>query len=105
MSNLTRPTNPECPRCGCNATTLVNAGQRFGRPWARFECDACEEQFFLGSKPSTDGTVNGVTYQTVQCRCPRCRAANPPVKSTQGRVRFHQCRECGQRFKSVEENA
>lgn len=94
---------PECPKCGCNATELVGAGQRGGRPWARFACDNCDHQFSIGTIPSEPGLVNGVTYQAVNCRCPKCRAANPPVQSTQGKVRFHRCDNCGQRFKSVEQ--
>lgn len=101
MISFQKVNAPECPKCGCNHAEMVGAGDR-PRPWARFQCDHCQHVFFLGTQPSESGTVNGVVYQPVQCRCPKCKSINPPVTSTQGRIRYHKCDKCGQRFKSVE---
>lgn len=91
---------PACPKCGCNATKLVGAGERFGRPWARFECDFCRYAFTFGQKPNTDGLVNGVVFRPI--RCPKCNSKDVVTTSTRGKVRLHKCRSCTQAFKSVE---
>lgn len=44
--------------------------------------------------------IPGVAYQ--RTACPACRSTNTRVRSTQGKVRYHACRDCGQRFKSTE---
>lgn len=98
---LTKSNGPDCPGCGCNATTLIGAGERFGRPWARYKCQFCQKQFTNGANPATPEIVNGVTYETTRCKCPKCEAVNPPVTSTRGRIRYHKCENCGQLFKSV----
>lgn len=92
----------ECPDCGCNATRLIGAGGVFPRVWARFECGFCGRQFSIGEDATEPRTVNGVAYSNIHCRCPKCEAPNPTVTSTQGRIRYHKCGNCGQTFKSVE---
>ena len=98
---LERVQSPECPTCGCNATELVGAGQLFGRPWARFQCAACDAQFTVGRQPQGVGVV-GVPYNTVRCRCPGCNHVNPGVASSRGVHRYHKCEACGLRFQSQE---
>lgn len=100
---LTKTNAPDCAKCGCNGTRLVGAGTCAGRPWARYECDFCGKIFTVGTSPLEAGVVNGVVYQTTKCKCPKCDAKNPKVRSTQGRIRYHKCENCGQGFKSVEE--
>lgn len=90
----------ECPKCGCNATTLIGAGERYGRPWARYQCDHCSHRFTVGANPARDKTINGVIYRPV--RCPACKSKDVPVVRTHRRIRYHKCRSCGQNFKSVE---
>lgn len=94
---------PECPKCGCNATHLAGAGERAGRAWARFACDFCSAQFFLGSPPSTNGVTNGVVEQPV--RCPACKSRKVPVNNTK-RVgntilRHRKCGNCSHTFNST----
>ena len=99
---LSKVNAPECPACGCNATRLVGAGEVRGRPWARFACDFCGKENTVGKSPLEPGIVNGVAYEVVHCRCPKCKQKNPKVTSTQGRIRYHRCENCSQKFKSVE---
>lgn len=103
---LEKANMPACPKCGCNATMMVDAGSRFGRTWAKFGCTFCGKSFVIGTSPEElpDGrpVENGVAYNPVHCRCPGCHADNPPVIHTRGKVRFHRCRNCDKRFKSVE---
>ena len=56
--------------------------------------------------------VEGVTWKAVECPSCHCRATERlpdsslkciHVVTSLGRVRFHECRACGVRFKSVEE--
>lgn len=100
---LTKSAGPDCPKCGCNATAIVEAGQS-PAPWAKFACDFCNHRFSVGRQPPPGPVVNGVVYKTTRCECPNpgCRAKNPPVKSTIGIYRWHKCDKCGQTFKSVE---
>jgi hypothetical protein len=99
-----KASGPDCPGCGCNATSLVSAGESFGRPWAKYGCDFCRKTFTVGRPPVAGEVVNGVVYQTVRCVCPnpQCKAKNPRVVNTSGKYRWHKCDKCGQSFKSVE---
>ena len=90
----------ECPSCGCNATRIVGAGELHGHAWARFACDFCRNEFVIGRQPTGGEVVNGVVYH--RTRCPKCRSKNNYVDKTKGRIRYHHCRNCSQRFKSVE---
>lgn len=102
MMDLHKVHSVDCPTCGCNSTALIGAGGTIPRVWARFQCGFCGKLFTVGSDPTEERVTNGVVYQTTNCRCPKCKAKNPPVRSTQGRIRYHQCQNCGQNFKSVE---
>lgn len=97
---LERASAPECPKCGCNATSLVRAGESFGRAWARFKCDFCAAEFAIGRPPLDDAPLEGVPYVSV--RCPKCDSNDCPVTSTRKPRRFHKCRGCGLNFLSVE---
>lgn len=103
VMQLSKTSGPNCPGCGCNATTLVGAGERFGRPWARYECNFCHRSFSNGAQPpATSEVVNGVVYRPV--KCPKCKSKKTRVHTTRPPIRYHQCNNCGQQFKSVEEN-
>ena len=94
---------PECPKCGCNATTIIGAGTHGTRAWARFSCDFCDSQFVIGADPTIPKEVNGVIE--VPVRCPRCQSTKVPVQNTQklGRAikRHRTCGNCGQLFSST----
>lgn len=90
-----------CRNCGCNLVRLVGAGNA-GRPWFRVECDHCGSQQSVGAAPGVPTIPNGVSYNSVNCRCPSCRQVNPKVERTMGRIRYHKCQNCGRQFKSVE---
>lgn len=93
----------DCPKCGCNDTKLVGAGERYGRPWARYACGFCNFEFVTGADPTQPGEVNGVVERPVQC--PKCSSTKVPVNNT-SRVgetlrRHRKCRNCGQNFYST----
>jgi transposase-like protein len=91
----------DCGKCGCNATEMIAAGMRFGKPWVRYRCDHCGHEFTLGNNPAREGIVNGVVFHVV--RCPGCKSKNTEVtRKANERIRYHKCRDCGQSFKSVE---
>lgn len=99
MNDLQKATSVPCRFCGYNATKLKVCGMAGSRPWARFSCDFCGKETSIGESALKPGQLNGVVYQTIRCRCPRCDAPNPPVMSTLGKIRSHKC-DCGQTFKS-----
>lgn len=99
---MRRAIGPDCPDCGCNGVELLAAGERHGKPWAKFKCGHCHVQFMVGRDPGKSARVNSMRYTTVRCRCPRCGAPNPPVTHTQGRVRYHLCQVCETPLKSIE---
>jgi len=43
----------------------------------------------------------GVTY--IPLRCPRCNSKKIKCYSSQLPVRYHKCKKCGHKFKSIEE--
>ncbi len=42
------------------------------------------------------------TVPFVPARCPRCRGAKCKVYGAAGRLRYHTCRTCGEKFRSFE---
>lgn len=100
MDNAT--VGPECRKCGCNATFLVEAGGG-SRPWAKFRCDFCGDMATVRG----DGTpaTRGVSFQRI--RCPECDSTDTHVASSgpakpANRIRYHKCNACEHTFKSVE---
>jgi transposase-like protein len=93
----------ECTGCGSAHLELVGAGERHGRPWARYECADCGSQFFAGRRiePAASATV---PYQ--RTACPHCRSTDNEVLGTKRQGRFtrrqHKCRACGLPFNSYE---
>jgi hypothetical protein len=109
-----KPTNPAqspaCPKCGCNQTELVRAGQRWGRPWATYACDHCAHEFSTGRRPqdSTNGHSYRVRY--AKTKCPSCGSTNTATRSSPAlqsgkrfKMRYHDCGDCGCQFSSYEE--
>jgi transcription elongation factor Elf1 len=60
----------------------------------------------LGVEPSRqhddedEGRVPVVAF--VPFRCPRCARHKPTTYKVRGRLRYHRCRACGQRYRSFE---
>lgn len=90
----------ECPKCGCNGVDLVGAGERGGRPWARYACGFCSAQFYVGARFGSP--EEGVIEQPV--KCPRCKSTRNRVTGTktQGSYtrRQRNCDNCGHTFAS-----
>lgn len=39
--NLEKTTDPECPKCGCTQSDVINERPRWGQPRKRRECANC----------------------------------------------------------------
>jgi transposase-like protein len=120
MSLLSPITGPECPRCGCQDSSVIRRGVRWGQPWSRRRCHNCGEAWACNDPPPAapgdarlaagDDAVpidppppdpdRGVIYHVV--RCPNCGSDHCKVTSTRRPVRYHRCDDCGHTFKSVE---
>lgn len=101
-----------CPRCGCKDTRVVGEVIAFGHTTEQYSCRHCGrrfspplEQILAAAGEATEADVPDEIEYLANCRCPKCAARNPAVKSTQKKgtatVRYHRC-ECGYRFRSVE---
>lgn len=102
--------SPECPNCGCNATELINAGMRWGRPWAEFGCDHCGQRFGLGARPRTEEGKVQYRVPFPKLQCPQCGSkktetrSSPAAEKNSGvKFRYHRCLECACDFSSFEE--
>lgn len=112
---------PECPRCGCRNSFVVKVQSWFGARVILRRCRHCATRFNAPAEPVEEPSLDipkggflpesakTVSYSSalVKCRCPKCQARNPPVKSTQtagdsAKIRHHKCAKCGETFKSVE---
>lgn len=89
----------DCARCGCNATVIVGAGEKHGKPWARYECTYCGKQFIHGTEPK-QGENELVEYQ--KTRCPKCNSINTRVTGSPLPIRYHHCDNCNKPFRSFE---
>ena len=106
--NLPRVSGPECPNCGCQQSEIIRPAREEG--WfasgERRRCENCGRSWCAPldqdeqPAPKSDPPAP-VFWRTV--RCPSCNSPDCPVTSTRRPIRFHRCRACGFRFKSVEE--
>lgn len=93
---------PDCPKCGCNATDLVGAGSRWGKPWASFSCTYCGHEFALGNRP-TASAEPAYCVEFAEQPCPYCRSQDTTVISSPRpdkgiKKRTHRCRACRRNF-------
>lgn len=114
--NLRKIQGPNCPKCGCNASTVVRLSTQWGKTIEHRACDYCLHVYCA---PAADGPADGravdppapslqppasddsgVAYPIL--RCPKCHSRDVRVTSTRRPVRHHQCTACRHRFKSVE---
>lgn len=77
-----------CPRCECRHVELIRWMPRWGRVYVEVECRNCGKRWKVGTpwKP-----------------CEACGSGKVKVLRTDDEVRLMECRECGARFKMVEE--
>ena len=110
MAGLDRVEGPECPGCGCRASTIVRRFTSWGvdpdddsrlgeRPFARRVCDYCGRSFTAPLDPS-EPAAKPVAYKPIAC--PVCGSKDVKVTSTQRPIRHHKCRACAVNFKSHE---
>lgn len=82
---------PDCPKCGCNDSQLVQIGSCWGRLFALYECQYCGRRFQHGH---------------VKAKCKNCgstsiRVASSPRAVNGYKTRYCKCEQCGKRFKIV----
>jgi len=118
---LEKVSGPECPDCGCQASRVFAARlsrsgsvERGTVSWWRVErreCDHCGAEFTVrietarpAGEPDRSGNGGPVPFACV--RCPLCDSRDTPVQRTVtmaiGVLRYHACRGCGVRFKSLD---
>lgn len=106
------PALPDCPKCGCNATELLRAGQRWGRAWVVVVCTHCDHQFSLGNRPQPASAPKGYVFRVPypKLHCPNCdgtaidsRSSPKPEDGAPRKYRYHHCRTCGCDFSSWED--
>jgi transcriptional regulator NrdR family protein len=126
---LERATGPECPRCGCQDTETVRGRSRWGGPnLERLRCKHClyewREKKWAKAEPDNgevEAPSNGdgeheerepgaVIYHVL--RCPACDSRKTKITSspkqadpTVPRIRYHECKDCQNTFKSVEKTS
>lgn len=100
---MDRIAGPECSRCGCEDSDLVKTQRTWHGEVEVRRCNHCGKKFTHTVEPDEEDAADEVAvYYDVRCVCPSCNAENPPVTSAPGKgVRWHRCRRCGTRFKSV----
>ena len=99
---------PCCDRCGCN--DLRESGKRsvWGVESVQFRCDHCGAESSVSAEDLAMERKAATMPEPVieakwpRTRCPKCGGRDTPVKSTRGRLRWHRCDDCGERFKSAE---
>ena len=106
MSRAAR--GPECEACGSTDLALVNARMRWGKPWARFKCQACGQLRHMGL--SAEPVNDSVEYDANGTHCPHCPGEETRVRSVRRPFsrnwpmdytkRYHNCLDCGKNFRS-----
>lgn len=119
--NLDHCGGPECPRCGCRDTEVLQAPRPdawFARA-GRARCRHCGRSFIVtadadaaipaGPEPEPSAPIesddppreDGVV-RYVLVRCPECGSSDTAITRTSRPIRYHKCRACNHAFKSVE---
>lgn len=94
---LEKAAGPECPRCGCNDTEMVDAGRRGMYLWSEWQCgnDKCSHTFKLGNR--TDQPRR-------KAQCPHCGEQDTRATggtAAGGQVAWRNCNRCGKPFKDI----
>lgn len=102
---LDRVSGPECPKCGYEGSDLISTTDR--KKWKagicisrevveHRECQWCGNRYVQVSGKKSDAAI----YLPV--RCPDCDSPRTHVTSSRAPLRYHECDDCGQSFKSYE---
>jgi ssDNA-binding Zn-finger/Zn-ribbon topoisomerase 1 len=99
---IPRVTGPECDRCGCADSRLLESFTRWGQGYERRQCEHCGRTYQAKTTAAnrTEPIVKPVVYQVI--RCPGCGSGDTHVTSTRRPIRHHKCDGCGECFKSSE---
>ncbi len=117
---------PECPKCECPDTEVIEERLVFGQRRERCACAFCGHRFTADGlvaqgdadhvaraeamdESATDDLLQPATIeyrdQPARCICPACKARNPRVtrttKADSTIIRDHKCL-CGHRFRSTQ---
>jgi ribosomal protein S27E len=115
---LERCTGPACPHCGCQDAEILRQPNPDTASWwadGRARCNHCGREFAFKELPQDNAEISEDTSEIerpadlgvpfIPVRCPDCRSDDVVVTSTRRPIRWHRCRKCGARFKSVEKQA
>ncbi len=69
QGSLQRVEGPECPRCGCEDTELLEEVTRWGKRSERRQCNHCGKVFYADLPPEEDGDEANVAIRATQARC------------------------------------
>lgn len=96
--------DPECPFCGCCQSEEFVV-RSWGAAIVRRRCDNCFAEF-APTPPQRPQKPVTTLVEFVAIRCPACESKNVRVRRSmperQGRLRYHQCSDCQQNFRSFE---
>lgn len=109
-----RKEGPDCPRCGCVDTELLQRIDRrveladstmWGEVLERLRCNHCGHAYYYNREPEPGEEVEPVAGLVIYTpiRCPDCNSKEVRTTSTRRPVRYHKCGNCGRSFQSVEE--
>ncbi len=110
MAVLDRVEGPECPACGCRASTIVKRYTTWGVDadddtklgeveCARRVCNHCAHSF-TAPLGRSEPAERPVAYKVLTC--PVCGSKDTLVTGTKRPIRHHKCRSCKVNFKSHE---
>lgn len=116
--NLNPCDGAECPECGCTDTEIKSLRGRWGATFRQWLCLHCGKKFAAPepdkSKPSVEPKHHVVDpdrpamviYPLIRCPVDQggCGSTNTKVTSTRRPKRHHKCKDCGNTFKSMEED-
>lgn len=71
-----------------------------GEKWLKLHKDWLPANSSASDNAPVDDDTYGVPF--IPIRCPRCNSKDVRCYVTRPPVRYHVCRECGMKFKSVE---
>lgn len=54
--------------------------------------------------PLSTREAEDMAVEYVRVRCPDCGSTSCPVYTSRGKIRYHKCRDCGKKFKSIEKS-
>jgi len=101
MMSFTKADGPACPKCDCcDAKVLRRYNSIVNRRETR-RCSHCGFVFSAAVPRNEDEGWNGNAVTYASTLCPECKSNNTTITRVSLPIRYHVCRQCKLRFKSV----